>query len=118
MPAGSVVAVERTFAVRPRPSHHLRFFLSTRDARSYPWADGSAWENRDFELAVAANQRVLWHGTLEELEDDRYVSLEAPSDFSFEPRVTLRLVLRNRAGIGWVDEDARPLVLLEYVDLQ
>jgi hypothetical protein len=116
--AGSVVAAERTFAVPPRARHHLRFFLSTRDARSYPWQEHSGWENRDFELAVAANGRVLWHGTLDELGDDRYVSLEAPTDFSFEPQVRLVLVLRNRLGIGWVDEDARPLVLLEYVDLQ
>jgi hypothetical protein len=118
VPAGSVVAVERTFAVAPRPRHHLRFFLSTRDARGYPWQEYSAWENRDFELTVAANQRVLWHGTLDELGDDRYVSLESPPDFSFEPRVALGLVLRNRVAIGWADEDARPLVLLEYVDLQ
>ena len=118
VPAGSVVAVERTFAVAPRPGHHLRFFLSTLDARRYPWQEYSAWENRDFELTAAADQRVLWHGTLDELGDDRYVSLEAPPDFSFEPQVTLRLVLRNRAPIPWVDEDARPLVLLEYVDLR
>jgi hypothetical protein len=118
VPAGSVVAVERTFGVAPRPRHHLRFFLSTRDARSYPWLEYSAWDNRDFELAVAANQRVLWHGTLDELGNDRYVSLEAPPDFSFEPQVTLVLALRNRVAIGWVNEDARPLVLLEYVDLQ
>ena len=115
--AGRVVAVERTFAVTPRPRHHLRFFLSTLDARSYPWQEGLGWDGRDFELAVAANERVLWHGTLEALGDSRYVSLEAPPDFSFEPRVTLRLVLRNRVLIPWVDEEARPLVLLEYVDL-
>ncbi len=118
VPAGSVVAVERTFAVAPRSRHHLRFFLSTRDARSYPWQEYSGWENRDFDLAVAANQRVLWHGALDELGDDRYVSLEAPPDFSLEPQVRLRLVLRNRVGITWVNEDARPLVLLEYIDLQ
>jgi hypothetical protein len=118
VPAGSVVAVEKTFAVAPRTRHHLRFFLSTRDARSYPWAEGSVWESRDFEMAVAANQRVLWHGTLDELGDDRYVSLEGPAEFPFEPQLALRLVLRNHLAIGWVDEDARPLVLLEYVDLQ
>jgi hypothetical protein len=118
VPAGSVVAVERTFSVAPRPRHHLRFFLSTRDARSYPWQDDSAWENRDFELVVAANQRVLWHGTLEQLGDDRYVSLEASPGFSFDPQVRLVLVLSNRVGIPGVDEDARPLLLLEYLDLQ
>jgi hypothetical protein len=118
VPAGSVVAVEKTFAVAARPRHHLRLFLSTRDARSYPWQQFSPWKNRDFELWVAADQRVLWHGTLDELGDDRYVSLEAPPDVSFAPRVRLLLILRNRVAIGWVDEDARPLVLLEYVDLQ
>jgi hypothetical protein len=118
VPAGSVVAVERAFVVGPQPRHHLRFFLSTQDARSHPWEAASAWENRDFELVVAANQRVLWHGTLEELGDNRYVSLEAPPDFSFEPQIRLVLVLRNRVEIPSVDEDARPLLLLEYMDLQ
>jgi hypothetical protein len=118
VPAGSVVAVERTFAVAARPRHHLRFFLSTSDARGYPWQEGSGWRNGDFELVVAANERVLWHGTLDQLGDDLYVSLEAPPGSSFEPQVRLRLVLLNRVGIGWVDEDAPPVVLLEYIDLQ
>ncbi|HYK90219.1 MAG TPA: hypothetical protein VE398_15700 [Acidobacteriota bacterium] len=116
--AGSVMAVQRTFTVRHRSTHHLRFFLSTYATRIEPYNLKVPWDDTPIEYSLAVNgQRVAW-GRLADIAGNRYFSFGSQEGMEFGQRLTIQLILRNLARISQVDENRGPLLALEYIDLQ
>lgn len=118
IPSESVVGVQRTFTINPKPGHHLRFFLSTYSARNEAFAKQVTWEETDIEYVVAVNDRIIATGKVNEIAANRYFSFDSGDSSIFAPRMTIRLMLRNLNRIEKVDPNRGPLLSLEYIDLQ
>jgi hypothetical protein len=116
--AGSVLAVQRGFDVRPATRHVLRFFLSTAAVRKVPFESAEHWDGREIDYLVLANGSPVAAGNLGDIDGNRFVSVTSGPGLDFGRRLTLQLFLRNRARIDRVDPKRGPLLALEYVDLR
>ena len=116
--AGSVLAVQRSFDVRPAERHVLRFFLSTAAVRLWPFDSKQHWDDQEIEYLVLANGFAVASGDLGDIDGNRFVSVSPGPGLDFGRRLTLRLVLRNRSRVERVAPERGPLVALEYVDLR
>ncbi len=115
--AGSIMAVQRTFTIRPRARHHLRFFISTYAVRTEPFDAQMSWQDTSIGYVVAVNGKPIAAGDLA-TTDIRYCSFYPHSGLRFSPSMTIQLLLKNNARIERVGPDRGPLVSLEYIDLQ
>jgi hypothetical protein len=116
--ADSIVAAQRTFTVKEKASHHLRFFISTYSVREEPFDKLLTWEDTDLEYLVAVNGRIIASGNLNAIRDNRYLSLYPEDGLVFAPRMTVQIIVRNTEKIEKVEPNRGPIMSLEYIDLQ
>lgn len=114
----SIMVVQHTFAIKRRPSHHLRFFLSTYAVRNQAFLDKVTWKDTNIEYFLAVNGLLLRAGKVNDIPDNLYLSFHPDDNLVFTPRMTLQLILRNTAEIKKVGPTRGPVVSLEYIDLQ
>jgi hypothetical protein len=115
---GSIAAVQRTFEIRRRSGHHLRFFLSINSTREEPFDQMVPWDGASIEYLVAANGQVIAKGLLKDIDDNKYFSFINGQGLEFGSAMTIQLVLRNVTRIDRVDPNRAPIMSLEYIDLQ
>jgi hypothetical protein len=116
--ANSIVAVQRTFAIKEKASHHLRFFISNYSVREEPFDKLLSWEDTDLEYLVAVNGKIVAFGNVNNIRDNKYISLYPKDGLIFAPRMTIQLIVRNPEKIDLVEPYRGPLMSLEYIDLQ
>ena len=116
--SGSVIGVQRTFVIKQRPQHHLRFFLSTYAVRHEPFQDNVNWEDTNIEYFVAVNGQVITSGQVNSIAGNKYLSFDSNDSSIFAPKMTIQLILRNVDKIEKVNPERGPLISLEYIDLQ
>lgn len=116
--AGSIMAVQRTFAVRPNARHHLLFFLSTNEVRIAPFDRRIPWDDTAIEYLLALNGKSIAAGGLSDIGGNRYFSFYPQSGLEFSPKMTIQFILRNTTRIERVNPNRGPIVSLEYIDLQ
>ncbi len=117
--ANSVLAVQRTFAVRDRASHHLRFFISTTAASNEPFDMMVKWKDTNLDCIVAVNGKIVVQEKLNEIDEGNlYVSLTREDGVDFTRNMTIQFILRNLSRIGTVTTNRAPVAALEYIDLQ
>jgi hypothetical protein len=114
----SIIAVQRGFAIEPKPNHHLRFFLSVTEAKRGAFEDSEGWSDANFQYLVAMNGHIIQSGRLNDISGDKYFSLGQASKGAFASKVTLQLILCNLERIESVTKDRGPVVALKYIDLQ
>jgi hypothetical protein len=116
--ADSIVAAQRTFTIKEKASHHLRFFISTYSVREEPFDKLFTWEDTDLEYLVAVNGKIIASGNLNAIRDNRYLSFYPKDGLVFAPRMTIQIIVRNTEKIEKVEPNRGPIMSLEYIDLQ
>jgi hypothetical protein len=115
---GSIVAVQRTFTIKEKASHHLRFFVSNYSVREEPFDKLLSWEDTDLDYLVAVNGRSIASGRLNDIRDNEYISLSPEDGLAFRSRMTIQLIVKNTGKIDQVERLRGPIMSLEYLDLQ
>jgi hypothetical protein len=118
LPADSIMAVQRTFAVKERPQHHLRFFISNYSVREEPFDKQITWEDTDISYLIAVNGKIIASGSVNAIQDNTYFSLTGKDGVAFAPTMTIQLIIRNLEKIDPVEPSRGPIMSFEYVDLQ
>lgn len=116
--ADSIVAVQRTFTIKEKANHHLRFFVSTYSVRDEPFDKLLSWEDTDLDYLIAVNGRIVASGHLNDIRDNEYISRSPEDGLEFGPRMTIQLMVRNPGKIDLVERFRGPIMSLEYIDLQ
>jgi hypothetical protein len=116
--AGCLLAMQKSFQVKDRSQHHLRFFISTLAPTQGDFETLVAWNPGDFEYMICINGAVIDSGDLDRFKDNRYYSFASSGVLEFARQMNLQLVIRNKQPIERVAENRCPVIALELIDLQ
>jgi hypothetical protein len=113
----SILTARKSFRIKERTEHHLRFFVSTYSTTQSGFEDLIPWPPDDLEYMIYVNETLVDGGSFKQIDGNIFYSF-SEEDLPFAPEMTIQLVVRNRKTIDRVSEYYCPVISLELIDLQ